>query len=182
MSGQRVFVGRERQLSRLGRFLEGALAGNGGVCFITGEAGSGKTELFREFFARSQDKHADLVVAVGRCNSQTGEGEAYLPLKEILRLLTGDVERELAGQTVSAENAGRLRRFFSSAGDALVSVGPDLIDIFVPGGELMAKAGEYVAKKAGWAGRLEKLMERSRVSPSSAEPDQLVQRVRRGLV
>jgi len=151
MSGQRVFVGRERQLSRLDRFLEGALAGNGGVCFITGEAGSGKTELFKEFFARSENKYGDLVVAVGRCNSQTGEGEAYLPFKELLRLLTGDVERELSGQAISPENANRLKKLFSNTGEAVVCLGPNLIDIFVPGSGFMTKAGIYLAKKVGWA-------------------------------
>jgi len=170
---QRVFVGRERQLSRLDRFLEGALAGKGGVCFITGEAGSGKTELFKEFFARSQTKHSDLVVAVGRCNSQTGEGEAYLPFKEILRLLTGDVERELSGQAISPENANRLKKLFSNTGEAVVWFGPNLVDIFVPGSVLMTKAGIYVAKKVGWAKRLEKLIEKRK--GAEYRPPQLTQ-------
>jgi len=173
MSEQRVFVGRERQLSRLDRFLEGALAGKGGVCFITGEAGSGKTELFKEFFARSQTKHSDLVVAVGRCNSQTGEGEAYLPFKEILRLLTGDVERELSGQAISPENADRLKKLFSNTGEAVVWFGPNLVDIFVPGSQLMTKAGIYVAKKVGWAKRLEKLIEKRK--GAEYRPPQLTQ-------
>lgn len=173
MSEQRVFVGRERQLSRLDRFLEGALAGKGGVCFITGEAGSGKTELFKEFFARSGDKYADLVVAVGRCNSQTGEGEAYLPFKEILRLLTGDVERELSGQAISPENANRLKKLFSNTGEAVVWFGPNLVDIFVPGSQLMTKAGIYVAKKVGWAKRLEKLIEKRK--GAEYRPPQLTQ-------
>jgi len=173
MSEQRIFVGRERQLSRLGRFLEGALAGKGGVCFITGEAGSGKTELFKEFFARSQGKYADLVVAVGRCNSQTGEGEAYLPFKEVLRLLTGDVERELSGQAISPENANRLKKLFSNTGEAIVWFGPNLVDIFVPGSELMTKAGIYVAKRVGWAKRLEKLIEKRK--GAEYRPPQLTQ-------
>ena len=173
MSEQRFFVGRERQLSRLDRFLEDALAGKGGVCFITGEAGSGKTELFKEFLARSQDKYADLIVAVGRCNSQTGEGEAYLPFKEILRLLTGDIETELSGQAISPENANRLKKLFSNAGEAVAWFGPNLIDIFVPGSTLMTKAGIYVAKKVGWAKKLEKLIEKRR--GASYHPPQLSQ-------
>jgi len=170
---ERIFVGRERQLSRLDRFLEDALAGNGGVCFITGEAGSGKTELSKEFFARSQTKHADLIVAVGRCNSQTGEGEAYLPFKEVLRLLTGDVERELSGQAISPENANRLKKLFSNAGEAVVWFGPNLIDVFVPGSVLMTKAGIYIAKKVGWAKKLEKLIEKRR--EAGYRPPQLSQ-------
>ena len=51
MSEQKVFVGRERQLSMLDQFFEGALAGNGGVCFITGEAGQEKLSCLRSFFS-----------------------------------------------------------------------------------------------------------------------------------
>ncbi|NIO69514.1 MAG: AAA family ATPase, partial [Anaerolineae bacterium] len=40
---EQIFVGRERQLDELKGYLEKALAGQGQVCFVTGQAGSGKT-------------------------------------------------------------------------------------------------------------------------------------------
>ena len=66
-----VFVARERELAQLDGFLDLALAGQGRVVFVTGEAGSGKTALVQEFTRRAQDVHADLVVASGNCNAYT---------------------------------------------------------------------------------------------------------------
>jgi len=78
-----VFVARERELAKLDRFLKLALAGQGRVAFVTGEAGSGKTTLVQEFARRAQDAHADLRVASGNCNAYTGIGDPYLPFREI---------------------------------------------------------------------------------------------------
>ena len=52
-----VFVARERELSQLDSFLSRALAGRGQVCFVTGEAGSGKTAMITEFARRAQAQH-----------------------------------------------------------------------------------------------------------------------------
>ena len=61
-------------------FLDRALAGHGQVCFVTGEAGAGKTALVTEFARHAQDTHEDLLVAIGDCNAQTGIGAPYMPL------------------------------------------------------------------------------------------------------
>jgi adenylate cyclase len=81
-----VFVARERELAQLDEFLDLALASQGRVAFVTGEAGSGKTTMVQEFSRRSQDVHADLVVASGNCNAYTGIGDPYLPFREILEM------------------------------------------------------------------------------------------------
>jgi len=47
------FVGRERELAKLDRFLAMALAGHGRVAFVIGEAGSGKTVLVDAFTRRA---------------------------------------------------------------------------------------------------------------------------------
>ena len=74
-----------------------------------GEAGAGKTALITEFARRAQDARGDLVVAIGNCNAQTGIGDPYLPFREILGQLTGDVDAKLAQGATTAENASRLR-------------------------------------------------------------------------
>jgi adenylate cyclase len=76
----------------LGGFLELALSNQGRVIFITGETGSGKTALIHEFTQRAQNAHADLVVARGNCNANPGIGDPYLPFREVLELLTSEVE------------------------------------------------------------------------------------------
>jgi len=154
---KRFFVGRERELARLQSLLDQVIAGHGGVIFIAGEAGIGKTELIREFAYRAQTRTPRLIVAIGECNFLTGLGDAYLPFKGIMRLLSGDVEDKLAEKVIDTENAKRLQKLFSTSAEILVELGPDLIDIFVPGSGLVTRAGAFLARKAGWTEKLEKM-------------------------
>ena len=128
-----VFVARERELAQLNEFLDRALAGQGQVCFVTGEAGSGKTALVTEFARRAEQVHRDLIVVLGNCSAQAGIGDPYLPFREILALLTGDVEARMARRTISPENANRLRVLLRWSGNALLEVAPDLINVLIPG-------------------------------------------------
>jgi adenylate cyclase len=162
-----VFVARERELDRLNRFLDRALAGHGQVCFVTGEAGAGKTALVGEFARRAQAQHADLLVASGECNAQTGIGDPYLPFREVLGLLTGGVEAKVAQGAVTPENAGRLQAFLRVSGQTLVEYGPDLIDIFVPGGALLTRVAGRLAERAGWVDGLEELLQRKAERPAA---------------
>jgi adenylate cyclase len=166
---RQVFVARERQLGQLDGFLNRALAGRGQVCFVTGEAGSGKTALITEFARRVQERRDDLIVAVGQSDAQTGVGDAYLPFREMLSQLTGDVEAELARGAITPENANRLRRLLRLSGQALVEVGPDLVGIFVPGAGLALRMGGFVAEKVGWLEKLERLTKRQREGVGLAE-------------
>ncbi len=88
-------VARENELARLDVQLNVALAGKGGIVFISGEAGDGKTVLVRLSLRQSQAQHPELIVATGNCNAYTGMGDPYLPFREILELLTGDIEGPL---------------------------------------------------------------------------------------
>jgi len=144
-----VFVARVRELAQLDRFLELALSGRGRVVFVTGEAGSGKTALVQEFTRRAQDARADLIAASGNCNAHTGIGDPYLPFREILELLTGDVEAKWAARAISGEHARRLWQTLPVAVRALTEAGPDLIGTFVPRATLLARANTY----AQWPGR-----------------------------
>jgi tetratricopeptide (TPR) repeat protein len=157
---RQAFVARERELGRLDALLNQALASRGQVCFVTGEAGSGKTALVVEFARRAEEAHADLVVAIGNCNAHTGIGDPYLPFREILGMLTGDVEAKLAQGTTTQESATRLRGLLRWSCNALVEFGPDLIDVFVPGAGLAAKAGAFVADQMGWLEKVEELSQR----------------------
>jgi len=171
---RQVFVARECELGQLDGFLHRALAGQGQVCFVTGEAGSGKTALVTEFARRAQEQHEDLIVAVGQSDAQTGVGDPYLPFREVLSQLTGDIDTKLAQGAITEENAGRLRRLLRLSGQALVEAGPDLIGIFVPAAGLVARVGTFAAKKIGWLEKLEQVTGRPRESlaPASAGIEQ----------
>ncbi len=171
MAEQR-FVARQAQLAELRTFLDQALANHGQVAFVVGEAGSGKTALITEFARRAQEAHKDLVFAIGNCNAQTGIGDPYLPFREILAQLTGDVEAKLAKGAITAENARRLRGLVRWSCDALLEFGPDLINILVPGTALIAKAGKFVLKQAGWPDKLKKLVESKGAQPAGSALEQ----------
>jgi DNA-binding SARP family transcriptional activator/predicted ATPase len=183
-----VFVARERELAQLDGFLDLALAGQGRVVFVTGEAGSGKTALVQEFTRRAQEVHADpstlrqaqdgagsgqaLVVASGNCNAYTGIGDPYLPFREILELLTGDVEARWAAGAMTREHARCLWNTLPLAAQALVEHGPDLIDTFVPRAALLERAMTCASGRADWLTRLDELVERKPTSPGMPGPQQ----------
>jgi DNA-binding SARP family transcriptional activator len=151
-----VFVERERELSQLDGFLKKTLAGRGQVAFITGDAGQGKTSLVREFVRRSQETHAELIVASGHCNAHAGIGDPYLPFRDVMDMLTGTVEAKWFAGAITREHARRLWHLLPETVQALIDFGPDLIDVFVPGAALI---GQAMAATPGESARLERLKE-----------------------
>jgi DNA-binding SARP family transcriptional activator len=161
-----AFVGRESELAQLERHLTIALAGESRVAFVAGEAGSGKTALIHEFTRRAMLVRPDLIVAHGSCNAQGGIGDPYLPFRDILRMLSGDIEARRAGHSITSEHAGRLWALLPDCVQALVEYGPDLVDTLVPGAPLLQRAQAAAlwpeggtASKAG-AASLAELIER----------------------
>ena len=130
-TGASAFVARERELARLDTLLDLALTGRGQVAFVIGEVGSGKTALVREFGRRALDAHPDLIWSTGNCNAHTGVGDPYLPFREILEQMTGDLESKWAAGIVSEEQARRLWNRAAMTVETLAEVGPDLIGRFV---------------------------------------------------
>lgn len=91
------FVGRGPELTRLEKILQQAIDGSGGVVFITGEPGIGKTSLSDEFLRRARLRFPSLAVSRGRCVEQYGTGEAYLPFLDAIGGLLGGPARERLG-------------------------------------------------------------------------------------
>jgi DNA-binding SARP family transcriptional activator/predicted ATPase/energy-coupling factor transporter ATP-binding protein EcfA2 len=159
-----IFVAREGELAQLREYLDLALGGHGQVVFVTGEAGSGKTSLLQEFGRRAQNRRGDLVVAGGDCSAYTGIGDPYLPFRELLGLLTGDVEARWAAGAIEREHARRLWLTFPLAVQALAEAGPDLVGTFVPRSALLERTATCVPDKADW---LSHRLEASREMPAT---------------
>ncbi len=150
-----AFVAREPELAQLRGHLKDALDGRGSVAFVTGEAGSGKTALLQEYANRAQEEHEDLIVAWGRCNAYTGRGDPYLPFREVLELLTGDVESRWAAGAMTPDEARRLWYLTPLVAQVLLDVGRDLIGSMVPTSGLIRRARAFATHGSDWVTELE---------------------------
>lgn len=117
---------------------------------MTGEAGAGKSALLAEFCRITRRVRPDLVIADGNCNAQTGIGDPYLPFREILTELAGEADTPSLAPGSPPTDTKKSTRWFRLAAQALVEHGPDLIDIFVPGGAVMTRLGAQAARGTRW--------------------------------
>jgi ABC-type oligopeptide transport system substrate-binding subunit/DNA-binding SARP family transcriptional activator len=168
-----LFVARERQLGRLDGLLQAALHYRGQIAFVTGGPGRGKTALMEAFAQRAMDAHPDLLVAVGRCNAYSGSGDPYLPFRDLLGTLSGDVEGRWRAGAVSREHAQRLWRALPVTAQALAEHGAPLIDTLVPGGALLSRAAACARADTVWLGRLRELVEGEKALPSDLAQNQI---------
>lgn len=143
------FVARTAELARLHAMLDLALAGKGQVCFVAGEAGTGKTALSEAFQAEAQTRHADLVIAGGACDAQVGDSAPYAPFHEVLAALTDGVAGRGVAPTVKKENSARVLKTVRLIAEALAKFGPDLVGVFIPGTPFLGKMAEFVIDQAG---------------------------------
>jgi transcriptional regulator with XRE-family HTH domain/tetratricopeptide (TPR) repeat protein len=174
---QPPFVARERELAQLDGHLETTLAGNGQVVFILGEAGRGKTRLMAEFARRAQETHLDLVVAVGHCNAQAGSGDPYLPFRDVLNMLTGDLEARWIAGNISPEQVLRLWALLPHTIQAITERGPTLIDLLVLGMPLVRRIIPYIPHQVDWLEKFQTLLEQQKTQPANLEQSQLLEEV-----
>ena len=167
-----LFVAREHELATLGEWLDAALAGRGRVGFVTGEAGRGKTALVAEFMRQAQSRHPDLVITSGNCRAFTGMGDPYLPFREALSQLTGDVEARWAAREITTERAVQLWQTLPVSVQALVESGPDLIDVFVSGRAVMDHVRAAAPMGTTWVAELQALVARKAAQPGASRPAQ----------
>jgi DNA-binding SARP family transcriptional activator/predicted ATPase len=167
-----LFVARENELTQLEDFLLKTLSGMGNVVFITGEAGSGKTSLIQEFTQCVQGSYSDVLVAIGNCNAHSGRGDPFLPFREILELLTGDVEARWAAGAVTTEQARSLWNSCPVAIQAILDVGPDLIDTFVAGSGLFDRAFLAAPIDGNYLEELKDLVRRKSTGLADPNPQQ----------
>lgn len=137
---QSLFVARDRQLAQLDAFLHATLDGRGRVIFITGGPGRGKTALLEAFASRAMEAYPDLLVASGNCNAFSGLGDPYLPFRDIMAMLSGDVEARWDAGNITRDHAWRLWTAFSLVAQALLDHGHHLLDVLVPSKALLSRA------------------------------------------
>lgn len=145
---QAIFVGCERELTHLHDILSQVLAGCGQVILVTAEAGGGKSALLREFARRTLAQSGELIAVAGYCNAQTGPGDPYLPFRQILRLLAGDIEGTWARRILTVEHIYRLLSFTPVAFQCLIGRGTDLINTLLPGQIVLSRSKDFLHQSA----------------------------------
>ena len=81
-----------------------------------------------------------MIVASGNCNAYSGVGDPYLPFRDVLGMLTGDVEARWAAGAISQTHARQLWALLPHTVAAIIEHGPDLVDVFVSGPALKKRA------------------------------------------
>ena len=152
-------VARSQVVAHLRELLEASLAGQGQIAFLTGEAGSGKSTLLNAFARDAQHRVSDLLVAVGTCQLFTGVGDPYLPFREVMSTLSGDLEAAWISGAVTRENATHMWQQLPQVVDAIVSRGPDLLNTFVSAPTLLARAEAHSPGRTAWRERLQLTVE-----------------------
>ena len=150
-----TFFGRQDDLCRLHTWLDKMMEGRGSIVMISGEAGSGKTALVREFIRQAQSRYPGLVSAAGYSNAFTGAGDPYLPFREILTQLSGDIETHWKAGSFSRQYALNLWKTIPITCKSLLTYGPDLIDTILPGQALLESVNAYSEAKPSWLRTLE---------------------------
>jgi len=163
-----VFVGRKNELQKLDDRLTTALSGQFQVTFITGEAGSGKTALVAEFTQLAQERCSELIVSTGKCRDHTGILDPFLPFREMLGQLTGDIETQFAAGGITREHAVRLWNLIPISVTALLDSGGFLIENFISGASLQKRTETAVQRDMGWVISLQKLIDERKSATTQA--------------
>jgi DNA-binding CsgD family transcriptional regulator/tetratricopeptide (TPR) repeat protein len=155
------FVGRTRELARLGGLLVRAAGGEPLVVLLGGEAGVGKTRLVEQLAAAAQGQGTR--VLVGGCVPLGEEGLPFAPVVQALRGLAGELDA--AGlQAVAGPAEGELGRLLpdlawggeAAAGTAVAGAGQGRLFELLLGvvGRLAASAPLlWVLEDLHWADR-----------------------------
>ena len=168
-----LFVAKERQLNKLDNYLETALEGEGKVIFVCGGPGRGKTALIDEFARRAMLEHPELLVTKGSCNAISGIGDAYLPFREIMAMLGGDVVAQWKAGAVTTEHARRLWRAVPILVGALLEWGPNLLETFLSGNTLLQRSIVAVPERGDMFEALTREVERSKRIPEGLDQSHL---------
>lgn len=162
-----LFVAREEELARLNGLLADTLAGRGRVAFLTGDAGTGKTALLTAFAREAEGAHPELLAARGKCDAHTGAGDPYTPFREILALLTGELEALREAASLGLDGPRRVGTLVPCAVRSVLEVGSDLVGTLISGTDLLDR-GRAAAPDAGWMGDMEALVQRRRTIPADS--------------
>lgn len=128
-----LFADRRQELATLLAAFREAKAGHGRALFVVGEAGSGKTALLAELARRLLAEEPAVAVAGGKGHAPVGLGDPYLPFREALHVLHGDLVAGWLPCPSAFDVAGPAREWARILRETSLDEGPDVIGTFLPG-------------------------------------------------
>ena len=152
-----LVVAREPELTRLHEVLDLALQGQGQLMFVTGEAGRGKTTVIQEFARQAQKKAPELLVVGGNGQAISGVGDPYLLFREILSMLTGDIQAGTTAGPLSRDHAHRLWQQTPVTIQVLLEWGADLIGTLISLAWVTRRAKVFASNGTAWEAQWEQL-------------------------
>ena len=170
---QPIFVERRAELARLGDFMDEAMAYRGGVALVTGDAGRGKTALLNEYSRLAIEAYPDLMVTVGNCNAFAGTSDPYLPFREILCMLTGDVEARWKAGRITTRHANQMWSALPEVVQVLLDSAPHLLNRFLRGVDLIARAQLATDVDTPWLNELIEIVHQQQYISHGIEPSYL---------
>jgi DNA-binding SARP family transcriptional activator len=132
-------VGRAEELRWMRAHLDDAQMGSGRVVFVMGQPGSGKTVLLHTFERDAVDAMPNLAVVRGSCNAYRDAGDPFLPFRQILGQLLGDVELDWVKGLLTPSEAAHLWQGMPAAVEAVLDHGPYLLGTIVDAEALDAR-------------------------------------------
>jgi tetratricopeptide (TPR) repeat protein len=106
-----------------------------------------------------------LIAAGGSGSAVAGVGDAYLPFREVMELLTGNLTARRTGGAIGVEQARRLWALLPQATQTILDYGPQLLDLFVPGKQLLDRAAATAPAGAPWLMTLREEVARRQRAP-----------------
>lgn len=140
-------VGRETEMQWLDDRLRESVGGRSGVVFVVGSAGSGKTTLLRAFANDARIRMPELTIITGAGNAYTGTGDPFLPFRQALALLCGDVDRATAEGVMAPADIEQLQHNLPMVVETVLDHGPHLLGTLIEPDALVRRFDE------GFAGR-----------------------------
>ena len=174
---QGVFVARELELAQLNSFLDTTLAGQGQVMLIAGGPGRGKTALMNAFALQAMEKYPDLLVVNGNCYTYSGVGDPYLPFRDVLAMLTGDLESRWDTGAISRDHALRLWVALPLVLKALLEQSPHLLGTLVYGTDLLTRANAALQANDPSLSQLREQVKRSMSVSSELDQSHIFEQV-----
>jgi tetratricopeptide (TPR) repeat protein len=123
------------------------------------------------------EAHPALLAASGNCNAYSGIGDPYLPFREVLGMLTGDVEARWEAGAITTEHARRLWGALPLVVQTLLDHGPHVTGTLVRGQALLARARAVATPGAPWLERLQERVARQTWTSEGLEQSHLFQQV-----